>query len=403
MSVAVALFVLVAARSAGPTGGVFPQTKHGNATTGVNRTPDWPIGSCEQCHVQHDGTSPNAFALFAPNTNSLCYTAGCHANPGANGIYQGPNTYNASSHATSTSMVWPGPDPTLDPSARPARPSGDWGKCVNCHDPHGYNRDGTGLIPSLAFSREEKLCLVCHDGSPASKNVKAQFTKAYKHPTLTVSGRHSVSEDGTPSAYAASPTNNRHAECEDCHNPHAVKGGYLVPATSSYLIMGVGRIQVTNGGAGATPTYAYLAGSDTTAPIAEYQLCFKCHSSWVGVNGLPTGAKDKAVEFNPNNESFHPVEAPGKNTTTAMTNNLNGGTGLPHLTTSSAIWCSDCHNTDDLPTNVSTLSNYTGSVPKGPHGSNVGSIDTTMSPKILRANYRVKLMPINTAYSASNF
>ena len=45
------------------------------------------------------------------------------------------------------------------------------GKCVNCHDVHGYNMDGTGLIPSLLVSREEKLCLVCHDGSPAAKNI----------------------------------------------------------------------------------------------------------------------------------------------------------------------------------------------------------------------------------------
>jgi predicted CXXCH cytochrome family protein len=112
------------AEPAGPTGGVYTQTRHGNSSTGVNRTPDWLVGSCEQCHVQHGGGLPNPYALFAPNTNALCTTAGCHGTNGPNGIYQGPVTYDASRHATSSVMVWPGPDPTVDPGApRASRPA----------------------------------------------------------------------------------------------------------------------------------------------------------------------------------------------------------------------------------------------------------------------------------------
>ncbi|MBI2528389.1 MAG: cytochrome c3 family protein [Candidatus Rokubacteria bacterium] len=380
-------------------GGVYNQTRHADPVTGVLRISDWARGDCGQCHAPHDGSAPTAFALFAPNTNGLCYTSGCHSGNSANAIYQGPGSYDASTHATRSGMVWPGADATLDAAAPRARPAGDWGKCVNCHDVHGYNMDGAGLIPSLAVSREERLCLVCHDGSPAARNIKAEVNKAARHPVAS-SGRHSAAEAGTPGAYGAGPPDRRHAECVDCHNPHYARAGSPTPATTSYPIMGVGRISVLNGPAGSTPAFTYVPASSVTPPVAEYQLCFKCHSSWTS---LPVGARDTAVEFNTNNESFHPVEGAGRNTTAAMTASLSGGTGTPRLTTSSTIWCSDCHNSDAIPTTVSTLSGYSGAVPKGPHGSNVGSADVNLSRKILRANYRVTLLPSNAAYSASNF
>lgn len=391
-----ALFLLSLPVMVIATGGVYSLTKHGSPTTGVQRDSNIPRGECDQCHVSHSG---QAFALFGPNTNSLCYTSGCHSSSGSVEVYRGPALYDASGHGTSTNTVWPGADSSVDAFAPRAKPSGDWGKCINCHDPHGYNRDGTGLIPSLVFSREEKLCIVCHDSSPSFKDIKSQLNKRFKHPVAT-SGQHSVTEGGTSSAYGFSPTNNRHSECVDCHNPHVAKSAIPFPPTSSNRLLGVGRIAVANGGAGSVPSYTYLPPSNTTPQIGEYQVCFKCHSSWTT---LPTNAKDIAVEFNTNNESFHPVEGPGKNTTAKMATNLNGGTGVPRLTTSSTIWCSDCHNNDDLPTNVSTLADYTGFTPKGPHGSDVGFTDSNMSTKILRANYRVKLLGRGTGYDASNF
>jgi len=355
---AVALGLLGVALLVGPSwllakGGVYTQTRHADPTTGVFRTPDWARGDCGQCHVSHDGASPNAFALFAPNANPLCYTSGCHSGNSANVIYQGPAVYDASSHATRTNMVWPGYDSTVDPAAPRARPSGDWGKCVNCHDVHGYNMDGTGLIPGLVVSREEKLCNVCHDGSPASKNIKADFNSAYKHPVGTP-GRHTASEDGSSSAYGASPTNNRHSECVDCHNPHAARadGSPPVAPSASNRLAGVGRVAVFNGSAGAVPTYTYRAASDVSPPIAEYQLCFKCHSSWTT---QPPGQTDLAVRFNSNNPSYHPVEAPGKNT------NINAGAFVSGWLGSAQMYCTDCHTSD----NASV---------RGPHGSQYRSI-----------------------------
>jgi predicted CXXCH cytochrome family protein len=293
--------------------------------------------------VQHAGrAAANASALFAPNTNALCAT--CHGTPGPNGIYQGPATYAASSHATSTVMVWPGPDPAVDRRAPRAKRPGDAGKCVNCHSPHGY-RDAAGLIPSLVFSREEKLCVVCHDGSPAAKNVKADLGKTYRHPAGATAGRHDQTESGTPDRYGATPTDNRHSECVDCHNPHLAKADGALPAVApaaSNRLLGVGRVAVTNGPAGGVPLYTYRGPADPATTL-EYEICFKCHSSWTTLPlTTPSGGTplDKAVQFNPNNRSYHPVEAAGKNLT------INANAFVNNWTAGKTMYCTDCHTSD---------------------------------------------------------
>jgi hypothetical protein len=172
------------------------------------------------------------------------------------------------------------------------------------------------------------------------------FTKSYRHPTSDYSGRHSVTEGGSPASYG---TTNRHAECEDCHNSHVARADTTTPIApmAANAIRGVGRVAVTNGGAGTTPTYTYRGATDATAPIAEYQMCFKCHSSWTT---QPAGQSDTAVQFNSNNPSYHPVEAPGKNTNVNPSAFVNGWTGA------STLYCSDCHGSD-------------AATARGPHGS----------------------------------
>ncbi len=370
---ALAAFLVVAgARPAGTRGGVYTQTKHGNATTGVKRTSDRPVGSCQQCHAPEGrGSGRNAFGLFAPNTNALCAT--CHGAAGANGIYQGPIPYNISSHATSTVMVWPGADPAVDRGALRAKSPADAGKCVNCHTPHG-NRDAAGLIPSLTFSREEKLCIVCHDGSPAAKNVKADLAKIYRHPAGTITGKHDEAEGGTPAKYGFTPTNNRHAECVDCHNLHVAKADLSPPTgpAASNRLLGMGRVAVTNGAAGAVPLYMYRGPSDSSPPL-EYEICFKCHSSWTTLPlTTPSGGapKDKAVQFNPNNASYHPVEAAGKDA------KINANAFVNNWNATKTMYCTDCHTSD------------TTSV-RGPHGS--------LYNYILKLDYRVSGSPRTTS------
>jgi len=301
-------------------------------------------GECSQCHSAH-GTADLAFehALIGPDDNTLCLR--CHTSPWAGGSFADTWTYSGSSHGSSPDMIWPGPTPPARTEVTAAN------KCVNCHDPHG-RPDASGLVPSLLFSREESLCLTCHDGSPAGKNIASEFAKPYRHPTTSYTGIHKGAQESMATDFGAAPENNRHAECEDCHNSHVSypdRSGPPIGWELSRLNLGVGRVMVQNGGPGAPPAYFFTAGPDTlSTPRAEYQLCFKCHSSWTI---QPTGQTDLARELNPSNPSYHPVEDVGRNTT------IQPGAFVMGWSAMSLTRCGDCHGSD-----------YEGA-PRGPHGS----------------------------------
>ena len=137
----------------------------------------------------------------------------------------------------------------------------------------------------------------------------------------------------------------------------------------------------SSGLTGSPVTFTAVAYSGNYLPVAsatyEYQICFKCHSSYAWGTGTPPNGlspngtaltpvqTDAAQEFNPNNKSGHPV-------VTGMDNYPNstvvgGKRGLlaaamkaPWATNigTQTMMCSDCHNTD-------------ASTPaaQGPHGS----------------------------------
>jgi predicted CXXCH cytochrome family protein len=301
-------------------------------------------GDCDQCHTMH-GAGPVVYghALVGPNENSLCDR--CHDTPWSAGSYGGTDLYMGSSHAAGPGTIWPGPSPP------PRTEAGAAGKCLNCHDPHGWT-DGSGLIPMLAIGREEGLCLTCHDGSPATTNIGIDIAKPYAHPVSLVSGIHTGPMESTPQDFGVNPANKRHAECADCHDPHVAtvdRGGIPAAPELPRVNLGVSRVLVQNGGPGAPPAFVFVPGSDTlTAPRAEYQLCFKCHSSWTN---QPTGQTDLALALNPANASYHPVEAPGRNL------GIQPNAFVPGWSASSLTRCGDCHGSD-----------FPGS-PRGPHGS----------------------------------
>lgn len=301
-------------------------------------------GECERCHTAHGGDQISVYpnALVGPDDNTLCQ--GCHDVPWSGGSYATNNLYLGTSHGSKTSMIWPGPTP-------PARIEPDAAtKCVNCHDPHGWT-DALGAIPSLLLQREEATCLACHDGSPATINVNTDIRKTYRHPATDYNGRHTGPKESLPTDFATTPVNRRHSECADCHNAHVSRGdGSFAPAgvAASKNNLGVSRVAVINGVAGSRPLYLFVPGSDTlTAPNTEYQLCFKCHSTWTT---QPTGQTDFATVLNPANPSFHPVEAAGRNA------NIRAGSFVIGWTASSITRCGSCHGSDF------------GTV-DGPHGS----------------------------------
>ncbi len=301
------------------------------------------VGDCDRCHSMHGEGQPAPLGnlLMAPDDNALCLT--CHATPWAGGSLAGQALFSGTGHGSKSSMIWPGPIPPqrIEPDAA--------GKCLNCHDPHGWS-DVSGTIPFLMLQREEKLCLTCHDGSPALTNIQLEVQKTYRHPVTDYTGRHTGPLESLPSDFGTTPVNRRHAECPDCHDPHVSRADFFPPSGSdaSKRILGASRVTVLNGAAGSAPSYTFVPGSDTlSAPTAEYSLCFKCHSSWTT---QPAGQTDMARVLNPANPSFHPIEGLGRNTNINMLAFVTGWSAL------STTRCTDCHGSDFGTT-------------RGPHGS----------------------------------
>jgi predicted CXXCH cytochrome family protein len=223
------------------------------------------------------------------------------------------------------------------------------GICARCHSSHrGLNVNFLESSPA-----QSNLCFSCHDGSGANYNIQSQFTDPqvpandsntssfYSHPATTASGHSQARVNEFEGVL------DRHSECADCHNPHkATSAAPTATAsgwTASGALAGVSGVAVTNGSAGSTPTFTWLS-----SVTYEYQLCFKCHSSFTNLLSYSKESYkkiDKAKEFNPNNGSFHPIEAQGTNQTTRMANNLSGDSPykLWTFTTSDVIRCAHCH------------------------------------------------------------
>lgn len=255
--------------------------------------------------------------------------------------------------------------------------SGISDQCAICHRTHTARNVNLLTEPGS----QSALCFTCHNGTGASTNVQAQYTDPsvpandeatrsyYSHDALSATShvRSGIDEFGGVS--------NRHSECSDCHNPHQAQGidssqpTPATPWTASGRLLGASGVAVTNGAAGTSPSYTFLDG--VTSPItAEYQLCLKCHSGntvLLSNDGVPASRQtlDKGVELNPNNPSFHPVEAPGTNQTAAMAASLSGSSPYKRwtFTPTSTIRCTNCHATSaslgQLPAPGSDLSTHT--------------------------------------------
>ena len=314
--------------------------------------------------------APDDYLLFGQDSNELCWY--CHNNMtvsaggpfeegfGRWGVYQGNLIYSDSSHGTSSDFLWPGVGARDSPEVWPrayARQTGDEKKCINCHTPHGVrgaydsgntpvsgNYDAvaasqTDVIDRQLIAREEALCLTCHDSDgPAVTDIKASVDKQLLaagsgHPVRDYYGRHNlagvdndadlIDDNEVPEdileGFMADSTN-FHAECVDCHNPHAVEGfgsdSTSYPNTgdarrgtifqpSGTTVFQANRVKATDDD-GFAPDGVYLgttnAGTwgvevdtatgeilgtldelqhfDAASPNYLYELCLKCHSAW---------------------------------------------------------------------------------------------------------------------------
>ncbi|MDP2783813.1 MAG: cytochrome c3 family protein [Sulfurimicrobium sp.] len=250
--------------------------------------------------------------------------------------------------------------------------------CESCHQPHNAATSGNRILKQ---DGETGVCLVCHNGNVAYWNIDAAMNKMYAHPSKNAAydGRHKPKRmpDGTVREDQADLAN-RHAECEDCHNPHAVAAGVSpsVPNPTNNL-----AAPVNKGVWGVQPTWPGLWGQVTSYTVVpdvqyQYQLCLKCHSYYafgasppldpygIIVGGVNT---DQALEFNPNNASYHPVVTTGKNNFQMTVNGVlydYSSSLIGGMTPNSTMTCSECHS-DSNPALPGL---------KGPHGADVWPI-----------------------------
>lgn len=189
--------------------------------------------------------------------------------------------------------------------------------CSGCHS--GKGARGT---PLLKKSKEE-ICYECHGSfgkGKAKTDIERVFAKRSRHPIQETTKYHMPVED-LPEKIS---TVSRHVSCFDCHKVHHTTSDKPWAGAKGYARE---RLRLRNA--------SY-----------EYELCYLCHSDSAN---LPSDAKNKREEFDPFNESFHPIEMAGRN---KFVPSLVRG-----LTVNSKMNCTDCHGNND------TFG------PRGPHGS----------------------------------
>lgn len=334
---------------------------------------------CSNCHDAHSDANPK-FMLAGYKDGSgygspLCKT--CH-------IKQYWDTVPNNSHRESTAQ-WNGAGTNPYhiagqnlPNNANSTPKANG--CESCHQPHSGGTVGSSQI--LKQDGESGVCLVCHNGNVASstKNIDAALNKLYVHPTKMVSGQHTPkrqADNKVREDVADLATGSRHAECMDCHNPHAVSPGVSpsIPNVTNNLTS-----NVLKGVWGVSPTWPANWGTVSTYTVKDdttyqYELCLKCHSYYAfgltppvdPYSKVPSTTRlltDQAQEFNPNNTSIHPVTGPGKNPFTMTVGGIprNYASSLINgMTPTSTMTCVECHSNSDPG----------GTGPKGVHGSDV--------------------------------
>ncbi len=305
---------------------------------------------CTTCHDPHLDKSKflrlNRLQVSAPAGSSFNSTAdqiclGCHDKLGT--------AWSQSSHANSDVA-----DEAYKAESAALRefPSGTrvWeAACLNCHDTHSVQGTrrllregvggatggtgagayklgfGSGSAPNTVSAIEE-TCYQCHSNSSTSvigtatgavPDIKMDFSLTRHMPITTAEQKsgveiHDIGDADFTEArenLGSINTNNRHAECTDCHNPHRVMRNSLFNGTGSStqrthtpggpdgnLASGALR-----GTFGVEPVYGSRsffalpngyteksgdggAGASTAVSSSwvtrEYQICLKCHSDY---------------------------------------------------------------------------------------------------------------------------
>ncbi len=269
---------------------------------------------CTACHDPHEDRY-RKFIRMDDRGGAVC--TACHKQRNWSG------STHAASRATWTgggTNPWPGsPYTTVADNA-----------CESCHRLHSAPRPAR----LLRNAQERSVCLTCHTGTVATKNLDPEFLKTSAHPIASTNWTHDPRE--SPATMA------RHVACADCHNPHQTVATGATPPTAPGPLRGVRGVN--------------LAGTTVTEAAYEYEVCLKCH----GIRDQATSGisrqdstRNVRLKISTGNPSYHPIAAAGKNTTMA---GFEAG-----YSTGSIISCTDCHNNDEW--------TPTGTRPRGSHGS----------------------------------
>ena len=200
--------------------------------------------------------------------------------------------------------------------------------CSACHQSHTAP-SGPYLLKAAKIS---DTCLECHGAGtkpPQGPNVSADLAKVSKHDTS--------SEINIANPLPANIT------CADCHDPHTMT---TATAVAPRIRGNFGKVSGVN-----------TAGGPVASAEFEYEVCFKCHADQSAVAPIVPRVivqTNRRLQFDSTAISFHPVEVTGKST--------NVPSLKPPLTTSSIIYCSDCHSSD-------SGHSAGGTGPDGTHGS----------------------------------
>ncbi|MFQ5413555.1 MAG: cytochrome c3 family protein [Phycisphaerae bacterium] len=299
---------------------------------------------CTTCHDPHDN-SEGKFLRITDRYGTICTT--CHNMDG----------WSRSEHARSRASVR---GRAVDPREPLNYRTVGENACLNCHKIHG----ATERERLLRHRREELNCLTCHDGSVARTNILADIRKSSAHEVFRYTGVHDAAEDPF--------TMRRHAECVDCHNPHAVQADHVTTARRTR-----GRL--------ATLANRFVSGVSASGVRVRrvsftYEVCFKCHGDSVArprrtVRRQVTET-NRRLQFQTSNPSYHPVIGPRRNRSVVSL--------IPPLRQGSVITCTDCHASDNA-------RSAGGTGPNGPHGS--------VFEPLLAANYETRDFTIESAAS----
>jgi len=270
---------------------------------------------CTTCHDAHDDRFKK-FLVKSDQNGAICKI--CHQLTGYSGV---------SSHDISTKM-WNGMYGNPWPHTHFSRVTDN--SCMNCHRSHGAEGK-----ERLLNGVEENVCLVCHNGN-VGKNIKVLLKKTSGHKVGLYLGGHDPTENMLTAAV--------HVECVDCHNPHRLNNSTAAAPNVNGRLAGVSGMSIT--------------GSMKETAQYEYEVCLKCHGQdKYRVSTTIKRMIDTAnirLAINPSNASYHAIAGPAKSNWVPSLN--------PPYSTSSRLYCTDCHNSD-------AADRANGNAANGPHGS----------------------------------